>query len=139
MRRELSGGYELDDDRNRIDRAAVHRFIAEESYWAPDRPRELMDGLIERAARVVGLYVDEAQVGFSRTVDVPDARLLYLADVYVLAEHRGEGRGVELCRFTIEEGPFAERRWLLHTDDAHGLYARFGFERSEQLLERPAL
>ena len=138
MRRELPGGYELDDDRDRVDRAEVHGFLSEESYWAEGRSRETMDGLIERAARVVGLYCSGEQVGFSRTVDIPDANLVYLADVYVLTEHRGEGRGVALVRFTIDEGPFAKRRWLLHTADAHGLYARFGFDPNERLLERPA-
>jgi len=138
MRRELPGGFELDDDRDRVDRAAVHRFISDESYWGEGRARETMDGLIEGAARVVGLYRDGEQVGFSRTVDAPQANLLYLADVYVLAEHRGEGRGVALIRFTIDEGPFADRRWILHTEDAQSLYARFGFGPSASLLERPA-
>jgi GNAT superfamily N-acetyltransferase len=138
MRRALPGGYELDDDAARVDRAEVHRFISEESYWAAGRPRDVMDGLIERASRVVGLYRDGRQVGFSRTVDVPDASLAYLADVYVHPDHRGAGRGVELVRFSVEEGPFADRRWILHTADAHGLYARFGFGPGERLLERPA-
>lgn len=138
MRRELPGGYELDDGRGRVDRAAVHRFIAEDSYWAQGRTRERMDELIGSAARVVGLYHAGAQAGFSRTVDVPDANLVYLADVYVLPEHRGGGRGVELVRFTIDEGPFAARRWILHTADAHGLYEKFGFAPNERLLERPA-
>jgi len=95
MRRELDAGYELDDDPARVDRAEVHRFISVESYWAAGRSRAAMDGLIDRAARTVGLYRDGAQVGFSRTVDVPDAGLVYLADVYVHADHRGGGRGVE--------------------------------------------
>ena len=92
-----------------------------------------MDGLIERASRNVGLYApDGALVGYSRTVDVPDAFLVYLADVYVLAEHRGHGLGVELVRFTVEEGPYAGRRWVLHTADAHGLYGKFGFAPAER-------
>ncbi len=139
MKRTLAHGYELDDDAARIDREAVHRYISEESYWAKGRPRETMDGLIDRAARNVGLYApDGSQVGYSRTIDASDARLVYLADVYVLDEHRGRGHGVELVRFTIEEGAFADRRWLLHTSDAHSLYERFGFTSSEALLERPA-
>ena len=137
MRRTLPGGYELDDDCARIDRGEVHRFVSEESYWAPGRPREAMDGLIDRADRVVGLYHGGAQVGFSRTVDAADAGLVYLADVYVHPAHRGRGLGVELVRFTVEEGPYAERRWILHTKDAHDLYARFGFGWAERLIERP--
>ncbi len=137
MKRPLPGGFELDDDTSRIDRDAVHRFISGESYWARGRTREAMDGLIERAARNVGLYApDGGQAGYSRTVDAPDARLVYLADVYVLDAHRGQGLGVELVRFTVEESPFADRRWVLHTADAHALYARFGFGPGERLLER---
>ena len=139
MRRELPGGYELDDDPGRVDRSAVHAYVGGESYWAKGRPRDVMDGMIARAARVVGLYAPGgAQVGFSRTVDAADAGLVYLADVYVLEAHRGRGLGVELVRFTLEEGPFAGRRWILHTADAHGLYAKFGFGPGERLLERPA-
>ena len=139
MKKQLANGYELDDDTGRIDRAAVHRFISEESYWAPGRGRDVMDGLIERAARNVGLYTpDGSQVGYSRTVDAPDAWLVYLADVYILDDHRGSGLGVELVRFTIEEGPYAERRWILHTADAHGLYEKFGFTASDRILERAA-
>lgn len=63
---------------------------------------------------------------------------MYLADVYVHPEHRGRGLGIELVRFTVEEGPYAGRRWILHTKDAHDLYARFGFGPGERLLERPA-
>ncbi len=139
MKKQLANGYELDDDTGRIDRAAVHRFISEESYWAPGRGRDVMDGLIERAARNVGLYTpDGSQVGYSRTVDAPDAWLVYLADVYILDDHRGSGLGVELVRFTIEEGPYAERRWILHTADAHGLYEKFGFTAGDRILERAA-
>jgi GNAT superfamily N-acetyltransferase len=139
VKRKLPYDYELDDDTARIDRDAVHRFISEDSYWAKGRTREVMDGLIERAARNVGLYApDGSQVGYSRTVDAPDAWLVYLADVYVLDGHRGQGLGVELVRFTVDEGPFAGRRWVLHTLDAHGLYEKFGFEPAERLLERSA-
>jgi GNAT superfamily N-acetyltransferase len=139
VRRRLEHDYELDDDPDRIDPAAVHAYIGGESYWARGRTREAMDGLLDRADRVVGLYApDGAQVGFSRTVDAADAGLVYLADVYVLDGHRGRGFGVELVRFTVEEGPFAGRRWILHTADAHELYERFGFAPGERLLERPA-
>jgi GNAT superfamily N-acetyltransferase len=139
MNKQLARGYELDDDTGRIDREVVHRFISEESYWAFRRERDVMDGLIDRAARNVGLYApDGSLVGYSRTVDAADAWLVYLADVFVLDGHRGSGLGVELVRFTVDEGPYAGRRWLLHTADAHGLYEKLGFAPDERLLARPA-
>jgi GNAT superfamily N-acetyltransferase len=136
-RRRLDGGFELDDDPERIDRAEVHRFLSTESYWARGRPRETQDRLIAEASRVVGLYRDGSQVGFCRAV-TDEVAVAYLADVYVLPELRGRGLGVELVREMIENGPLAAARWILHTADAHELYARFGFAPPDhKLLERP--
>jgi ribosomal protein S18 acetylase RimI-like enzyme len=136
MRRELGDGYELDDDRARIDRAAVHAYLGGESYWAKGRSREVQDSLIDGAERVVGLYKDGTQVGFTRTLSDGHAQS-YLADVYVLEEHRGRGLGVELVRFTVDEGPFSSTKWFLHTADAHDLYRKLGFtEPRERVLER---
>ncbi|HWN20666.1 MAG TPA: GNAT family N-acetyltransferase [Gaiellaceae bacterium] len=136
MIRALPGGYELDDDKGRIDRAAVHAYISAESYWAKGRSRETMDALIESAQRVCGLYHGGIQIGFSRSLSDFHVRS-YLADVYVLPEHRGRRLGVELVRFSVEEGLLAGTSWLLHTADAHALYGKFGFEpASERVLER---
>ena len=133
MIRELPGGFELDDDPARVDLDAVHRFLSEEAYWARGRPRETVDLLVRTASRVVGLYEGERQVGFSRTFS-DGVGFAYLADVYVLPELRGRGLGVELVRETVERGPFAHCRWLLHTADAHAFYERFGFHAPDELL-----
>ncbi len=135
MKRPLDGGFELDDDVRRVDRAAVHEFICNHSYWAAGRSRARQDELIDRSARVVGLYLDGRQVGFTRTVS--DGHVAYLADVYVLPEFRGRGLGVELVRESVDRGPYAGCRWFLHTADAHDLYGRFGFTPpSERVMER---
>lgn len=136
MRRELPGGFELDDDPARVDVDAVHRYLSEEAYWAKGRPRETVEQLVLEASRVVGLYHEGRQVGFARAVS-DGATFAYLADVYVLPEHRGGGLGVELVREMVEHGPLAGVKWLLHTRDAHGLYRRFGFgPPGERLMER---
>jgi GNAT superfamily N-acetyltransferase len=139
VRRELDGGFELDDDRGRVDVEAVHLYLAEESYWARGRPRDVVERLVREAPRIVGLYQDARQVGFARAV-TDGVAIAYLADVYVLPEARGRGLGVELVREMVDRGPFAHLRWILHTADAHGLYARFGFAPPEDpsLLVRPA-
>jgi GNAT superfamily N-acetyltransferase len=136
VKRELAGGYELDDDPGRIDREAVHRFLSEDSYWARGRSREVQDALIDSAARLVGLYHDGRQIGFTRTLSDGHTQS-YLADVYVLEEHRGRGLGVELVRFSVEEGPLVATKWFLHTADAHELYRKFGFgSPDDRALER---
>jgi GNAT superfamily N-acetyltransferase len=128
----------LDDDKARVDVAEVHRWLSEEAYWAKGRARRLQEQLVRDAQRVVGLYDGGRQIGFARAF-TDGASFVYLADVYVLDEYRGRGLGVELVRFMVEDGPLADRRWILHTRDAHDLYRKFGFaEPGERLMERPA-
>jgi GNAT superfamily N-acetyltransferase len=138
VRRLLPRGFELDDDPGRVDVDAVHRFLANDAYWARGRSRELVERLVREADRVVGLYLDGRQVGFCRAV-TDGAVVAYLADVYVLPEHRGQGLGVELVREMVDHGPYGRVRWLLHTQDAHALYAKLGFAPPDfKLLERPS-
>jgi GNAT superfamily N-acetyltransferase len=138
MIRELGDGYELDDDPARIDVDAVHDYLANESYWAEGRPREIVERLVREASRVVGVYNDGRQVGFARAFS-DGVTLAYLADVYVLPEHRGRGLGMELLRELVENGPLAGVKWILHTRDAHDLYRTLGFGTpSERLMERPS-
>jgi GNAT superfamily N-acetyltransferase len=134
--RDLGDGYELSDDRDLLDRAALHAYLTT-TYWALGRTRERQDELIEASGHVVGLYHHGEQVGFARAVDCDAAHFVYLADVYVLEEHRGAGLGVELVREIVENGPLAGVRWILHTRDAHDLYRRFGFIKpDERVLQR---
>jgi GNAT superfamily N-acetyltransferase len=125
MPRDLGDGYELDDDPARVDVDAVPHYLSEQSYWARGRPHEVTAQAVRESHRVVGLYHHGALVGFCRTVS-DGAVVAYLADVYVLPEHRGRGLGVQLVREAVVNGPRA-RRWILHTRDAHSLYAKFGF------------
>jgi GNAT superfamily N-acetyltransferase len=143
VRRELSGGFELDDDRSRIDVDAVHAFISTESYWGLGRPRGQVVRAIGGSTRVLGLYLDDGsqagrQVGFARAVSDATS-VAYLADVYVLAAHRGRGLGLELVREMVE-GSYEGARWMLHTADAQRLYAKLGFVEGDPpytLMERP--
>jgi len=137
VQKKLDGGLVLDDERARIDLDEVHRFLSEEAYWAKGRARDVQERLVREAQRVVGLYDGDRQIGFARAY-TDGVSFVYLADVYVLDEYRGRGLGVELVRFMIDDGPYADRRWILHTRDAHDLYRRFGFgEPTERLMERP--
>jgi GNAT superfamily N-acetyltransferase len=136
MRRTLTGGIEIDDSKERIDRDEVHRFLSEVAYWALGRARETQDRLIDEAARVVGLYDGERQIGFCRAAS-DGTSFVYLADVYVLEEYRGRGLGEELVREMVETGGLGHLRWLLHTQDMHGLYRKFGFEDPDyKVMER---
>jgi GNAT superfamily N-acetyltransferase len=149
--------YEFDDNPARIDREVVWDYLSAHAYWGRWRTRQLVNQQIDGAWRVVGAYVrangagrerdassepalstNGAMVGFARAMS-DGVVLAYLADVFVVHEHRGAGLGVGLVRAMIEEGPGVHFRWMLHTADAHGLYRRFGFtEPDATYLERPA-
>jgi GNAT superfamily N-acetyltransferase len=137
VKRQLPGGYELDDDPDRLDLEAVHRYLSEEAYWALGRSRETVERLAREATRVLGLYHDGAQAGFCRAFS-DGVSLAYLADVYVLADHRGHGLGKAMVREMVEGSPLSGVRWILHTRDAHSLYASLGFgPPTGRVMERP--
>jgi GNAT superfamily N-acetyltransferase len=136
VRRDLADGVELDDDPGRVDVDAVHDFLSNHAYWAKGRPRETVERTVREASRVVGLYAGGRQIGFARAF-TDGVAAVYLADVYLLPEFRGRGLGVALVREMVEGSPWADRKWLLHTRDAHDLYRRFGFGApSERVMER---
>jgi GNAT superfamily N-acetyltransferase len=85
-----------------------------------------------------GLYtVGGAQAGFARVV-TDTARFAWLADVFVLPEHRGRGLGVWLVATVLSHPDVDGLRVVLGTSDAHTLYERFGFVRvGPRMMERP--
>ncbi|MBN9620688.1 MAG: GNAT family N-acetyltransferase [Actinobacteria bacterium] len=131
-------GYEFDDDPARVDIEALWAFLSGEAYWARWRERADVERQLASAWRVVGCYAEDgAMVGYCCAFS-DGVAIAYLADVYVLPAHRGRGLGQDLVRTMIEEGPGHGFRWLLHTADAHGLYAKFGFAPPDTTaLERP--
>jgi GNAT superfamily N-acetyltransferase len=121
------GRFEIDDDPARVDRDAVWRYLSTEAYWGRDRSRADVEAQLDDAWRVVAAYDgDGATVGFARAVS-DGVAFAYLADVYVDAAARGAGLGTALVRVMIDDGPGRRFRWTLFTQDAHGLYTRFGF------------
>jgi GNAT superfamily N-acetyltransferase len=121
------GRYEIDDDPARVDRDAVWRYLSTEAYWGRNRRRADVEAQLDGAWRVVAAYDgDGATVGFARAVS-DGVAFAYLADVYVDAAARGAGLGTALVWAMIDDGPGRGFRWTLFTQDAHGLYTRFGF------------
>lgn len=42
-------------------------------------------------------------------------------------DYRGNGLGKKLVKYIMEQPDLQVRLWFLGTDDAHGLYKKFGF------------
>ena len=131
--------YEISDDPHRVDFEVVWTFLSTEAYWCRWRNRSDVERQVRGAWRVVGVYerIGGAQVGFARAVSdgVSEA---YLADVFILAPHRGQGLSERMMSVMVDEGPGSNFRWFLSTRDAHDLYAKFGFEApDERVMVRP--
>ena len=117
---------EVDTDPARLDRAMIHRWLGEESYWARGIPRQVLDRALDHSL-CFGAYLDGAQVGFARMV-TDRATFAYLADVYVLEAHRGRGLSRRLVAALLDHPEMQGlRRLMLVTRDAQGLYEKFGF------------
>jgi GNAT superfamily N-acetyltransferase len=136
VRRDLGAGYQLDDDPARVDVDAIYDFLSNHAYWSLGRSRKTVERLVHESQRVVSLFHHDVQVGYCRAV-TDGVSIVYLADVYVLPEHRGRGLGIELVREMVERGPYTDQKWILHTADAHELYRKVGFaEPSRRVMER---
>ncbi|HYL04424.1 MAG TPA: GNAT family N-acetyltransferase [Thermoanaerobaculia bacterium] len=120
------GPYVVSTDPARIDLDAVHAFLVT-AYWCEGIPRQLLARAIANSLCFSLLGENGRQAGFAR-VCTDSATFAYLMDVYILAEHRGQGLGRWLIECVMEHPRLAGlRRFSLVTRDAHGLYRRFGF------------
>ena len=133
------GDYSISTDRALLNVDLIHNYLSNESYWATGRSREVVERSIANSLPF-GIYRDRAQVGFARVV-TDYATFAVLADVFVLREHRRKGLSIWLMEVIISHPRLQGfRRWILSTDDAHGLYKRFGFVsllRPDRWMERP--
>ncbi|GAB3610130.1 GNAT family N-acetyltransferase [Humibacter ginsengiterrae] len=112
-----------------VDRELVHRWLSEQSYWAQGRQRSVQDAAID-ASRNYGVFDDESgdQVAYARVV-TDGVTFAWLCDVFVDPSARGRGVGVSLIEGVVADlEPLGLKRIALATGDAHGLYAKFGFE-----------
>jgi GNAT superfamily N-acetyltransferase len=122
----LPQGYELSDDPARIDAAAAHAYLTR-SYWSPGIPLDTVEQAMANSL-CVAVFHEGEQVAMARVV-TDHATMAYLADVYVLEEHRGKGLSkAMLAHLHARPDLQGLRRWLLFTRDAHDLYGQFGWE-----------
>ncbi|MGH7335013.1 MAG: GNAT family N-acetyltransferase [Candidatus Rokuibacteriota bacterium] len=126
-------------DPDRLDLDAIHGFLVG-SYWAAGIPREVVERSLRHSICFAALD-GERQVGFARVIS-DRATYAYVADVFVLPNHRGRGIGKRLMA-AITSHPELQnlRLWTLFTRDAHALYRQYGFTEAryaDRLMERRA-
>jgi GNAT superfamily N-acetyltransferase len=117
--------YEFTCDKQRLDIGVIHAFLTQ-SYWSPGIPRAVVERAIANSL-CFAVFHENSQVGFARVV-TDKATFAYLADVFVLPEHRGKGLSKRLVEQVLQHPDLQGlRRMMLGTLDAHGLYAKYGF------------
>ena len=127
----------LDDDKDRLDLAKIHRWLAA-SYWCPNIERAVLERAIA-GSHCLGAYQNDTQVGFARAI-TDHATFAWIADVWVDEPVRGQGLGRALVNWFVDHPEMAGiRRFGLVTADAHGVYAKLGFtplHRPDRYMER---
>ena len=129
--------YLVSTDKRRLDLAVAHGFLTT-SYWSAGIPLETVQRALEHSL-TFGVYDNDQQIGMARVIS-DYTTFAYVADVFILDAYRGQGLGLWLMECVIAH-PHLQglRRWTLFTRDAHGLYEKVGFKRSEaseRLMER---
>jgi GNAT superfamily N-acetyltransferase len=114
-----------------MDIQAIHKYLNEDSYWAKGIPFEYVDKSLDNSY-CVGAFVDGRQIGFGRVI-TDYYTFGWLADFYVLPEHRGSGISKKMLSFIFDQSWYKRlRRVMLNTSTAHGLYRPFGFKELTQ-------
>jgi len=119
-------GLVLSDDAIRLDIDRICAWLAE-SYWAVGRDRATIERSIAHSYPY-GVYAPGGeQVALARaTTDL--ATFAWIGDVIVDGAWRGKGIGTWMMRCIIDHlSGVGVARFLLATDDAHGVYERVGF------------
>jgi len=101
--------------------------LSERAYWALGRSRTVIERSVA-GSLVFSALVGGRQVGFARVV-TDEATFAWICDVFVDESARGRGVGKRLMAAIVGDPRLQGlRRMMLATQDAHGLYAGFGFE-----------
>lgn len=125
-------GLEISTDPARLDVDRITHWLAEQSYWATGRPRDVVERSLAGSLNL-GVHApleggDWEQVALARVV-TDGATFAWICDVFVDDAWRGRGIGSWLMRECVTE--LRERRGvtrlLLATRDAHAVYAQAGF------------
>lgn len=127
----------ISDDRSKPNIEIIYRFLTT-SYWAKGRKVQEVKKSIKHT-HCLGVYLGDLQIGFARILS-DFITIAYLMDVFILQEYRGKGYSKLLLKRIFEDDKYQRvKKWLLATQDAHSLYANFGFEKiknSDRLMEK---
>lgn len=123
---------------DKIDRKRLIELMRQ-TNWAKDRPEELILKVMENSRPYAVYDSEDYMVGYARII-TDYATTFYLMDVIVDENYRRQGIGTRLMNAIMED--VGHLYGILHTEDAQGFYARYGFvtsgkEPDEIIMEKP--
>lgn len=119
--------YILTTDRQKLDLNYVYNLLCTPSRYSTGLPPERFPLIIKNSICFSVLHQGK-QIGFARIItDYTEFASLW--DVFIDEPHRGKGLGKAVMKYVLDH-PFLKGifRWFLMTEDAHGLYQKFGFK-----------
>lgn len=122
----------ISTDKTLLQVDAIHHFLSTQAYWCLGIPKSTVQKAIS-SSLCFGLYdnVQKKQIGFARVV-TDTATFAWLCDVYIEPESRGKGLSKWLMECVVAHPDLKNlRRICLATKGAHGLYEKFGFEKTK--------
>ena len=119
-------GYTITTDKSKMHVDQIHKWLSEESYWCTNVPHEIVKGSFDNSF-CVGIIKENTQIGFARLI-TDYTTFGYLADVFVLDKHRGQGLSKAMLDLLFGFEWVKKLRGIrLMTRDGHGLYQKVGF------------
>ncbi|MDF5715474.1 MAG: GNAT family N-acetyltransferase [Rhizonema sp. NSF051] len=126
MPEKLKHRFYISTEKSKLEISTIHNFL-KNSYWAENISVEILEKSIKNSL-CFGLYEEQKQIGFARVI-TDYATSALLKDVFILEPYRGQGLGKWFIEYIVGYPELQDvPKWLLATNDAHGLYRRFGFK-----------
>lgn len=124
----MNTDFYISTEKSKMDVPLIHRYLSEESYWAKGRSEALVIKSIENALCFGVFTKDGKQIAFAR-VATDFVVFAWLMDVFVVEQYQGKGIGKMLLQHIFSFPELQNVNGIgLRTNDAHSLYAEFGFE-----------
>ncbi len=118
----------ISTDKSKLDIDAIWDYLSNHSYWALGRSKKTIEISIANSLCFAVYDSENKQAGFARVV-TDYAVFAWLMDVFILPGAQGLGLGKLLMTEIMNNKDLQQvKRWGLGTNDAHGLYEKFGFK-----------
>lgn len=124
---EKFGDYVLSANKKNLDLQYIYDLLCKPSRYSTGLPPERFPFIIRNSV-CFGVYHEGKQIGFSRVI-TDYSEFASLWDVIITEEYRRQGIGKALMKYIFAH-PYLQGifRWFLMTEDAHGLYQKYGFK-----------